>query len=343
MAYIRKRSGKYSVEIRKLGTQNIFQTFNKKSDAIKFANQREVEIQQRTFKDTTTASKTLLKDLLLEEKAIRKVKGKDEKKRDIYKINKILRYDIVNKSLIDLDNSDFAKYRDIRFSEGRSGSTINREFSIMSVLIQRAIDEKNCWLPTFPLNKKTRPKENPPKERRLEEGELEKIFNYCNNGSKFKKASPFWKPSIIFAIETCMRQGEQFKLNWKDINFDKRTAFLSSEITKSSQSRTIPLSTKAIEVLNSLPRNINGKVFPMSGDYISKGFSLMAKKLNLLGLTWHCLRREGISRLLENGFGVSECMRISGHSTLKAFEIYIKHNVENLTQKLAINDSKKPF
>ena len=44
MAYIRKRSGKYSVEIRKYGAQNIFQTFNKKSDAIKFANQREVEI-----------------------------------------------------------------------------------------------------------------------------------------------------------------------------------------------------------------------------------------------------------------------------------------------------------
>ena len=56
------------------------------------------------------------------------------------------------------------------------------------------------------------------------------------------------------AIETGMRRGELLNLNWKDINLDKQVAHL--EMTKNGTKRDVPLSSKAIETLGSLPHEI---------------------------------------------------------------------------------------
>lgn len=56
--------------------------------------------------------------------------------------------------------------------------------------------------------------------------------------------------AFLFAIETAMRAGEIASLTWNNINFEKRTAFLP--ITKNGHSSTVPLSVKAIEILQHL-------------------------------------------------------------------------------------------
>ena len=58
-----------------------------------------------------------------------------------------------------------------------------------------------------------------------------------------------------------MRLSEQLSLRWQDVDLTKRTAFLTAEITKGNRSRTVPLTDKAIQVLNEIPRHIKGKVF----------------------------------------------------------------------------------
>ena len=47
MATIRKRNGRFNVEIRKRGVRAIYETFDLKSDAQSFINKVESEIQQR--------------------------------------------------------------------------------------------------------------------------------------------------------------------------------------------------------------------------------------------------------------------------------------------------------
>lgn len=325
MAYIRHRFGKFYVEIRKQGINPIYETFNKKSDAKKFALQKEIEIQQKRYKDTSLASKILLRDLIEEEKD--KLKSND---RNRYKYNNLLSYSVCRKSLLELTSFDFAQFRDKRLSEGVQGSTINRELSLMSKSIKKAISEKNVYIPEFPITSFIRAKENPPKERRLYKGELEKILSeaqqYKNN---------FIVPCILFAIETGMRLSEQTNLKWKDIDFDKGTAYLSALSTKTNSSRTVPLSSKAIDTIRKLPIDINGKVFPISSSYLSHKFTQICRNLKLEDLTWHCLRREAVSKLLEKGLSISQVMRVSGHKTLKALQIYIKHEVSDIALKLA--------
>ena len=105
MAYIRKRKGKFTVAIRKKYGQRIYKTFDLKSDALSFAKETELQIQQNRFRDISEASKTSLK-LVLHRYLREKIKDKSDKRRERSKYNVILRNDICKKILTDLRTSD---------------------------------------------------------------------------------------------------------------------------------------------------------------------------------------------------------------------------------------------
>jgi integrase len=68
-------------------------------------------------------------------------------------------------------------------------------------------------------------------------------------------------PQIItLAIETSMRLGELIGLEWSRVDLKRRTAHLVD--TKNGESRTVALSSAAIEAFKTLPRRIDGRVFP---------------------------------------------------------------------------------
>ena len=71
----------------------------------------------------------------------------------------------------------------------------------------------------------------------------------------------YLKSMIIFSVETAIRQGELLAMRYDQFNFDKRTLYIPE--TKNGEPRTIPLSTKAIKVIQSVPRRLDGKVFPL--------------------------------------------------------------------------------
>jgi integrase len=333
MATLRKRNGKWHVEIRRKGHRNVYQTFVQKSDARSFINKVENEMQQQKYKDISEAANTTFKVALhryIREKLI----GKKDKQRERSKLNVILRHHIVKHNLSELKTSDFAKYRDDRVAAGITNSTINRELSAMRVAIQTSIDEWDCWIPENPVKSLVKLPENPARERRLEAGEYEKLMVACQRNNKFASPSIYWCPAINFAIETGMRLSEQLSLRWQNVDLTKRTAFLPAEITKGNRSRSVPLSDKAIQVLNEIPRHIRGKVFPMSLNYHNKGWRALIKRAGIDGLRWHDLRRECTSRLFERGLSVTEVQSITGHRTLQMLSTYTQHEAEKLVIKL---------
>ena len=60
MATLRKRNGKWHVEVRRKGHRNVYQTFVQKSDARGFINKVENEIQQQKYKDISEAANTVI-------------------------------------------------------------------------------------------------------------------------------------------------------------------------------------------------------------------------------------------------------------------------------------------
>ena len=122
MATLRKRKGKWTVEIRRKGHRKVYATFVQKSDARGFINKVENEIQQQKYKDISEAANTTFK-VVLHRYIREKIENKKDKQRERSKLNVILRHHIVKHNLSELKTSDFAKYRDDRVAAGITNST----------------------------------------------------------------------------------------------------------------------------------------------------------------------------------------------------------------------------
>ena len=61
MVTLKKRTGKWTVEIRRRGHRNIYGTFVHKSDARRFVNKVESDITQKKYKDLSEAATTTFK------------------------------------------------------------------------------------------------------------------------------------------------------------------------------------------------------------------------------------------------------------------------------------------
>ena len=325
---IRKRNGKWSVQIRRRGFKNLYKTFEQKSDALKWSKQTEVSMDQSRFKDTTNASKTTLKSVL-ERHLTERISVVREPMKERARFNSVCKSKIVDKYLSELTPDLFAKYRDERKKEGAANATIVRELSFMSVAITKAIKIYNCWLPEHPVTNDIKPKEAAPRNRRLEEDELKRLLIFC------KEKKIYWCPMIEFAIETTMRLNEQLTLTWKNINLKDMTIKVLAMHSKTGVDRVIPLTPRALELLKKMPRSLDERVFPLSYNNFNRTWRSICRKASIEGLRWHDLRREGCSRLLEKGLSISEVQMFTGHKTVSLMlNTYSSHNPKTVAKKL---------
>jgi integrase len=325
MATIRYKNKKWHVEIRRSFHKAIYKTFTAKQEAQRWAYKTERLIEIGQYQDLSEANKTTLKTLL--ERYEREVSSKKRTKSDKYLIKNIMQHNLVDKVLSHVSSSDIAAFRDKRL-ETVSGSSVNRELSIISDCINKAITEWKCYISENPVKAGLRCEENPRRVRRLEQGEYEKLMESC------KKNRAFWCPYIDFAIHSAMRRGELLNITWDMVHLDRKFITLPPEITKIKRSRNVPLQPHAIQILNSIPRSLNGKVFPIGIKNFERSWNAICKRAGVVGLRAHDLKREAVSRLFEKGLSVSEVQLFCGNS-LASLEVYTEHNSTTLAEKLA--------
>tara|TARA_B100001741_G_scaffold267404_1_gene233602 strand:- start:126 stop:1106 length:981 start_codon:yes stop_codon:yes gene_type:complete len=325
MATIRKKREKWCVEIRRSFHKHISKTFISKQDAQRWARETERLIEIGQYQDLSEANKTTLKQLL--ERYEREVSSKKRTEADKYLIRNIMQHDLVNKVLSHVSSSDIAEFRDKRL-ETVSGSSVNRELSIISDCINRAITEWKCFISENSVKVGLRCKENPQRTRRLLAGEYEKLMNSC------KKNRAFWCPIIDFAIHSAMRRGELLSITWDMVDLDKKFITLPPQITKTNKPRNVPLQPHAINILRSIPRSLNGRVFPIGIKNFERSWTAICKRAGIKGLRWHDLKREAVSRLFEKGLSVSEVQLFCGNS-LTTLGVYTEHDSTTLAEKLA--------
>ena len=130
-----------------------------------------------------------------------------------------------------------------------------------------------------------------------------------------------------------MRRGEILGLRWESIDLDKRTAFIP--LTKNGESRLVPLSFAAIEILLKLPRNLSGKVFPINPTTLSAAIERARAKAKLEDFHFHDLRHMAITRLAIKLPNLIELSAVSGHKSLTMLKRYYHPNAEVLAKKIA--------
>jgi integrase len=327
MATIRKlKSGKFEVQIRRKGFSPIGRSFLKRGDAEQWARHMETKLDRG---DLPTPIKVLdsykLKDILeryRDEITIRKRSMETE----AYILNAFIRNPIAKLTLAQITASHFATYREKRLKQVKPG-TVNRELSIIKHALDIAEREWDIPLRQNPLLKIKKLKVNNARSRRLSEEEYHSLMQAVE-----ETRNDLIKPLMNFAIETGMRRGEILRLEWADIDYEARTLFIP--ITKNGHNRTIPLTSRALEILKELEGNHNDRPFPISDNAAKLAWQRLLKRSGIKDLHFHDFRHEAISRFFEHGLSVPEVALISGHRDFRMLFRYTHLKAEDVAQKL---------
>lgn len=143
------------------------------------------------------------------------------------------------------------------------------------------------------------------------------------------------KNIIIFCVESTARRGGASRLICNDVNFLKSTAFLKD--TKNVENRTIPLSPLAVSVLKEQMKvpYPSRFIFPVNSvSQFMHYWKNCRKMANLNDIPFYTTRNEGISRLFERGYCITDIQKFSGHKDLKSLQGYIHIQTDYLVEKL---------
>lgn len=334
-----RKSGWWQAKIRRKGFPAQSQTFEKKTDAEAWARDIENKMDRGIFQDRTEAEQTTLGDLIdrfeVEFAPHHYRQREDKKEAWRFQIAR-LKEELGDYSLAVLDQRLVAKYRDQRLKgkgEDRPAvgeSTVRKELYMLSKVLDFGQTECGITLPRGnPVDKIRKPTDGKARDRRLTAKEWEKVEAECRASRNIY----LW-PAVELAIETCARQGELLALTWKHVYLKRKLAHLPE--TKNGEARSVPLSPRAVAVLEALPRSISGEVIPVQRMTLYHVFAAALKRAKIGDFTFHDLRHEGLSRLAERGdFSVLEIAAVSGHKTLQMLKRYTHLQAENLADKLA--------
>lgn len=238
------------------------------------------------------------------------------------------RMSLGNVLLRDLNQTHIVQWRNQGLKEVEP-STVGREWTIINNAFNVAVNEW-LWLKTNPMVKVKRPKDNPPRYRRVDPEEIDRMA-FVTGWDMVSKPRNMMQRTIyafLFAIETGMRAGEILSLRGKDLDLKKRTAFL--KMTKNGTSRTVPLTDRAVELLGYLHPT---KVFDMSSSTMEVLFRRIRKQACVEDLHFHDSRHEAISRLARK-LDVLDLARMVGHKKLNTLMVYYNPTAEEMVERL---------
>lgn len=329
-------------------------TFDKRKAADEWAKTREVELKKPqslavAMTPKTNSIATLLQRYIDE---IHPVKPLGTTKH--HALTRMQRYEFAKKDILDLQSSDiieFARYR--RQKEKAGPHTINIDISYLRTVIAMC---KPAWnIPADisvideakPLLKKMNLVAAPgTRNRRLTSDEYDLIIQSLEAHDECKRSFIPLSTIFKFSIYSLMRLGEVCRIRWEDIDHDNKTVIIRQRKdpqNKELNDQIVPLLGPAWDIIKNQPI-IDECIFPYNRKSISTIFNNHCKKLEIANLRYHDLRREGISRLVEMGYGVEEVATVSGHKNLSTiWKVYTQLKSEKLHDKWdRLNNNNAP-
>lgn len=323
MATIRQRGDRWQAVVKRQGFPTQYKSFDLMKDAEKWARLQEREMDAGTWTDRAPAEQTTFGELL--DRYGREVtamkRGADKER---YRLEQLQRSKLGKRSVASITGQVLAAWRDDRLREV-SGSTVSREMNLISHIFSVAIKEWGIGLSTNPASLVRKPTSNPARDRVLVGDERERLMAACAQCS-----NPWIKPVAFFALETAARRGEILNLAWSGVDLVKGVAKVSGK----TGARTIPLSPQCIAMLRALPKDIGGKVFPVTVSALSQAFERAVVRGGIEGFTFHDLRHDALTRMARLGFNILELRAVSGHATANMLQRYVSIDAEDLARKL---------
>ena len=317
MATIKKlKTGRWQAQIKVSGVRKA-SSFPTKTEAKDWAATQEYKLKVEKPTKTPQVSQVTVGELMkqYEIEFSRKKGGYAWEQKQITKMLKTPMADLL---VGDVTKAHIREWRNKRL-ETVQGSTVNREWNLFSHIFSMARDEYE-YISVSPFTGVRRPKDNPDRDRLISDNEIKQLHivsGFDGETPKLIKEKVF--VAFLFAIETAMRAGEICNLTWDNVNIEDRTAFLPK--TKNGKSRTVALSSRAVELLGCLTKSKKGACFGLKSSQITANFTILVNKTLIEDLNFHDTRHEAITRLAKK-MPVLALARNTGHTDIKKLMVY---------------------
>ncbi|QKE37567.1 integrase [Ferrovum myxofaciens] len=251
---------------------------------------------------------------------------------EVIRLNKIMKEHpwLAEKEVALVTPEDIGRFRDERLLHVSNASVL-RELGLLGAVFQNALTEWRL-VGSNPVRGIRKPPPSPHRETRIPPAD-EVVF------MKAFKMDPLVRPTtyrqqvgLIFALalETAMRSGEVVGLTWDRVNLEKR--YLSLEYTKNGSHRDVPLSARAVMLLE-LAKGLDGeRVFTVS-DQVRDVLFRRYRPENLSYIHFHDTRHEAVFRLSKK-LQVMDLARMTGHRDTKMLMAYYNPTASEIAELL---------
>ncbi len=334
MATIEKRTigngqTTYRVKVRLKGYPVQTASFERITDARKWAGQTEAAIREGRHFKTVEAKRHTLGDLV--ERYLKHVLPLKSKSAVVLATQKSQlewwREQLGAHTLADVTPAMIAEQRDILASgllkngERRSPATVNRYLAALSHAFTVTVKEWG-WMQENPISKVTRLKEPRGRVRFLSDDERTSLLDACK-----KSNAPYLYTIVVLALSTGARKMEILSLRWRDVNPSRKTIILHE--TKNGERRVLPLQGYALELVKALRTDTPEEddfLFPSGKKKqpidIRTAWENAMQEAELHDFRFHDLRHSAASYLAMNGASLAEIAEVLGHKTLQMVKRY---------------------
>lgn len=328
MATFRNRHGKWQARVQRIGQLPLSKTFSSRADAERWARQIETHIDQGRLVSLKLDERTTLAELISRYMGevtplMRSVEA------DLIRLAALRRNPLCKLSMVALTPTRVAEFRDQRLKLVSSGTVI-RELAYISSIINHARREWGFNIDN-PVRLVRKPATPQGRSRTVNQAEMLRILDALTPRPT-KRVSPWMKPLVELAVETAMRRGELLGLKWADIDIGARVAHL--HLTKNGEARDVPLSSRAVVILQSIPRSLCGSVFPIKPQTVAAAFMKASKRAGLDDVRFHDLRHTATTILAKKLPNIIELAAVTGHKSVTMLKRYYHPNVTELALKI---------
>ncbi|TDJ17184.1 MAG: site-specific integrase [Gammaproteobacteria bacterium] len=315
----------YRVKVRLKGRPPLTATFERKTDAKRWAQDTESRIREGRYFDTVEAKHHTVAAMI--ERYTKHVLPAKKSARDQARQLRWWEGEIGDYTLADVTPALIVECRDKLKSESngrgsnRSESTVNRYLAAISHVFTIARKEWH-WVKDNPLQNVSTLKEPRGRVRFLSDDERRRLLEAS------KAHSDQLYTIIVLALSTGARQGEILGLRWD--NVDLARGLIVLEDTKNGERRGIPLKGHALDMVRNLGkvRRLDTDLLFPSRRHPTKPLSVQEiwktaiKRAKIEDFRFHDLRHSAASYLAMNGASLAEIADVLGHKTLQMVKRY---------------------
>lgn len=311
MANIRKRNGKFQVQIRTAGKSQS-KTFLHLDSARKWAREVEAELYRRADTAQRYEPKNLAEVLAVYLE--RETPKKSDAASEAYVLRCLMKEPWIQKPIARLMKSDLIAYRERRLANVQP-STLRRQYGILRAACRLAQTDWDWSVPHALISSLALPRVTKHVPERLSPENEDKLLCAARAGR-----CAFLEPVIILALETAMRRSEIARLVPSDVDLGRGHIVLRR--TKNGYPRLVPISERLRLSCFGQHDLCTAPVFAASAEGIKSAFRRARIRAGLAHLRFHDLRHEAVSRLFEKGLTVPEVASVSGHRDFSVLQHY---------------------